>query len=71
MNYLLNVALKLELKEGADKEAAQIVLDDLMKKVNDILEFYDFEDKNIENNISKIVHIDDNWEDTENKYNWR
>lgn len=71
MNYILNIKLKLELKEGTDKEAAQIILDDIMEKINEELDFYAFEDKHIDNNICKIVHIDDNWEDPDNLYNWR
>lgn len=71
MNYLLDIKLKLELPEGADKDSAEIVMEYLMNKLYDELEYFNFENKYIENNVCKIVHIDDNWEDPENKYNWR
>lgn len=71
MNYLLDIKLKLELPEGVEKDSAEIVMEYLMSKLYDELEYFNFENKYIENNVCKIVHIDDNWEDPENKYNWR
>ena len=71
MNYLLDIKLKLELPEGVEKDSAEIVMEYLMSKLYDELEQFNFESKHIENNVCKIVHIDDSWEDPENKYNWR